>query len=435
MDRTTILDDCLARLKAGASLADCLSLYPEQAVELAPMLAAAVQLQGLSAHALSDAQRLRAKVILRETLASRSMPHAATSWLGLFGRAKGWAVAGAVALVLFAVLSVGAVAASQPGDLTYGVRVAAERAPALLLRDPVLRADAELDAADRRLTDVRNAFQSARPAAPLALEALIAGDEAVAAQASRLSEPARLQAAARVEAHAATLSLLAESAPEAHAAEALAATAARARVIAARVRAGQPGIPPPAGRPTITAPAPIRPTPTSPSVTPATTALPTPMPAETSTPTPQATRSAGAPTQTSTPDRRPLDGTREPSATRLPLATETRPGRATEIAATLTALPSRTVVPPRATSRPTQTVEPRPPTGAPSPVIETPRSERTATPGQHVTTIPRTPPPPPLATRAPVATSAPPPSTPGGGPPPTAPGPGPNPEPTRGGRP
>ena len=140
--------------------------------------------------------------------------------------------------MLFAVLSVGAVAASQPGDLTYGVRVTAERAPALLLRDPALRADAELDAADRRLTDVRNAFQSARPAAPLALEALIAGDEAVATQASRLSEPARLQAAARVEAHAATLSLLAESAPEAHAAEALTATAARARVIAEWVRGG-----------------------------------------------------------------------------------------------------------------------------------------------------------------------------------------------------
>ena len=44
MDRPTILDDCLARLKAGASIADCLSLYPGQAAQLAPMLAAAVQL-------------------------------------------------------------------------------------------------------------------------------------------------------------------------------------------------------------------------------------------------------------------------------------------------------------------------------------------------------------------------------------------------------
>ena len=259
MDRVTILDDCLARLKAGASIADCLSQYPGQAAELAPILAAAVQLQDLSGHALSDAQRLRAKVMLRETLASRLMPRAATSWLGLFGRAKSWAAAGVVALVLFAVLSAGAVAASQPGDLTYGVRVTAERAPALLLRDPARRADAELDAADRRLTDVRHAFQSARPAIPTVLEALIAGDEAAAAQASRLSEPARLQAAERVEAHAATLSLLAESASEARAAEALAAAAARARVIAARVRMGQPGIPPPpTGRPTIAAPAPVR---------------------------------------------------------------------------------------------------------------------------------------------------------------------------------
>ena len=86
MDRATILDDCLARLKAGASLADCLSLYPGQAAELAPLLAAAVQLQDLSGHALSDAQRLRAKVTLRETLASRPAPRMLAT--------HGWACSG-----------------------------------------------------------------------------------------------------------------------------------------------------------------------------------------------------------------------------------------------------------------------------------------------------------------------------------------------------
>jgi hypothetical protein len=93
MDRATILDDCLERLKAGASPADCLSLYPGQAAELAPMLAAAVQLQDFSGHALSDAQHLRAKVALREAFAARSTPHAPASWLGPFARVKGWAVA------------------------------------------------------------------------------------------------------------------------------------------------------------------------------------------------------------------------------------------------------------------------------------------------------------------------------------------------------
>ena len=179
--------------------------------------------------------------------------------------------------MLFAVLSVGAGGSqsTRRSDI-WGARHS-RTAPALLQRDPERRADAELDAADRRLTDVRHAFVSVHSNVLAALEALIAGDEAAATQASRLSEPARLQAAERVETHAATLSLLAESASEAHVAETLAAAAARTPVIADRVRAGQPGLPqPPTDRPTITAPAPIQPTPTSLSATPAATATPTP---------------------------------------------------------------------------------------------------------------------------------------------------------------
>ncbi len=43
MNLATILDDCLQRLQAGETIAGCLARYPDQAADLAPMLAAAAQ--------------------------------------------------------------------------------------------------------------------------------------------------------------------------------------------------------------------------------------------------------------------------------------------------------------------------------------------------------------------------------------------------------
>ena len=40
-----ILEDCLARIQAGASLADCLRIYPDQAAELSPLLETFLALQ------------------------------------------------------------------------------------------------------------------------------------------------------------------------------------------------------------------------------------------------------------------------------------------------------------------------------------------------------------------------------------------------------
>ncbi|MDQ1300495.1 MAG: hypothetical protein QG637_413, partial [Chloroflexota bacterium] len=343
MNIAMALDDCLTRLTRGESVADCLTRYPSQAAELAPMLTAAVQLRTLSIYQLSGAQRLRGKVALRTALAARAQPRPWLSWLSWLGsNLRSPALAAAAALFLFVALSAGAVAASQPGDLAYGVRVVIERAPALVLFDADDRAARELDIADRRLADLRNAQQGANQADPTALQALVHGDEAAATAASNLSEEQRGLVAERVETHAATLARLAAAAREEAAAVSLAHAAARASEIAARLRTP----PPQDHRPGSTGPAEVTPerrTPAPP--TPSATSHPE-LPA-TTTPTVEVTPEAtldspsGTPSPVSAPSRPPTA-----SATpRLPPPAETRSERATEIAATALARPTRTPLP------------------------------------------------------------------------------------------
>jgi|GEM_PF-833410 len=429
MNIATILDDCLARLTMGESVADCLARYPSQADELAPMLGAANQLRGLTVYQLSGAQRLRGKMALRQALAAQARPRPWFAWLGgLEWKLKSPAMAAAAALILFVALSVGAVAASQPGDLAYGARVVMERVPALVLFDPSDRAATELSIADRRLADLQNTLQRTGQANSTALQALVRGDEAAAAAAGNLSEDQRSLLAARVETHAAVLTRLAVAAQAETATHSLARAAAQARDIADRLR--RP--PPPANRPKNGGPAEGTPTlsPTSgatdrpeptPTLAPAATAT-----SEATVAPPTATPDAGrlTPSPISTPSRRPA----EDATPRLPTPAAMRRERATEVAGTAQVWPTRTPLPPPATPRraaqtpePSRqpTAEPRHPTPeprqtpAPPPAVETRRAETTAEP-------------PPTAHPGPT-------SNPGGGPPATSGPPGP--QPTRGGRP
>ena len=237
-----ILDDCLQRLQAGATVDDCLSHHAAQAAELAPMLAAAVQLQSLASYRLSAAQKLRGRVALRNTLATRRQPH---RWLPRgsgFGRVRGLALSGVAALFLFVALTISAVAASQPGDLGYPLRVVIDRVPALVQIAPAGRATAEITVAERRLSELRHHVETAGQTSITALNAVLAGDRAAADQVSGLSEPERAEIAARVAHHADALTQLAQTTAEPRAANALHTAAAEALAIAARLRTG-PSIP------------------------------------------------------------------------------------------------------------------------------------------------------------------------------------------------
>jgi hypothetical protein len=427
-----ILDDCLARLARGEAVADCLTRYPDQAAELAPMLVTAIQLRDLSAYRLSGAQQLRGRMALRRALAAQAQPRPWLAWLGwLEWKLKSPALAAAAALLLFVGLSVGAVAASQPGDLAYGARVVVERAPALVLFDSGDRAAAELNIADRRLADLQNALQRANQADPTALHALVRGDEAAAAAASSLPEDQRSRLAERVQAHAVTLARLAEAAREEAAARSLSLAAARARDIAERLRT----LPPQGNQPEGARSGEIAPETRTPAPGPTGTTVrpepPTATPAATPTveATPEAPPTGGSPTPApvAAPSRPPTERPPESATPRRPPPAETRSERATEIAGTAMARPTHTPPAPLATRRAEQTPEPsRHPTAAP----------------RHPTAEPRqTPAPPPIVEtrRAEATVESPPTAHPGptgnpGGGPPVTPGP-PEPRPTRGGRP
>jgi hypothetical protein len=233
MNLTTILDDCLQRLAAGESVAQCLARYPDAAPELAPMLAAAEQVRAFSAARLSQGQLLKAKVALREELAAQGARRAgAGSALGVSSpRWRLAPLAAILAVLLFCTVAFSTVAASQPGDLAYPVRLAVERAPVWFQFSESGRVDAELALAERRLGEVTRVGASE----PLALAALLRSHTAAVERAEGLPEEARAEVATRVAEHASELARLAERVTAPQVRVALHQAAVQAQALASRL--------------------------------------------------------------------------------------------------------------------------------------------------------------------------------------------------------
>jgi hypothetical protein len=329
-DLTGILGRCLEEIAAGETAAACLARYPEHAVELAPLLAMAGELGTLGQYRVSDAARVRAKAQLRRAASpqcdQRSTPK---GWLrpGSFLMPR---VAAGLAFTLICVLLMaGIVAASGPGDLAYGLRIAAEQIPARLAPGAEARARAELRIASHRLAELDWTMGSQDQALDeRTVSALVADVEMAAETAASLPEPERIAIAARI----------AESARSTPHAEALQLASVRAYRAAERVWAGpvSPAQPSPGllREPTITptaAPhgtsAPERtPSPNAPATA---TSLPTPTSAPSDTRNRATPHDAGD--QQATPQGRPsaTAGRSTPEATpsgRGPTATAPRPG-------------------------------------------------------------------------------------------------------------
>ena len=93
----------------------------------------------------------------------------------------------------------GIVAASGPGDLAYGLRIAAERIPARLSPDAEARVRAELGIASRRLADLDRTMRSQdQELDERTVSALLVSVETAAEMATSLSEPVRTEIAARI---------------------------------------------------------------------------------------------------------------------------------------------------------------------------------------------------------------------------------------------
>ena len=240
--RGVILADCIERLLAGETASDCLAQYGDEAAAVLPLLTAAARLHRVNTYCLTAYQRGQAKATLRAAMLShnRRTTHSGRTgpWYlrpALTGSVRGLALAGMLALTLIAVVTVTAVAASQPGDVGYPVRVVVERAPVLLKSTAAARAAAELRIADRRLLDLETRLKAGGELVPAAVEALLAGDQAVAGRATELSRAERFQAASHVAAQAATLATLAQSTRQMSARVTLEAVAAQVESLAQRL--------------------------------------------------------------------------------------------------------------------------------------------------------------------------------------------------------
>ncbi len=216
MTLPAILDDCLRRLQAGETIAACLDHYPDQASELAPLLTAAARLRPLAGQRLSDAQRAQGRAVVRAAARTQSCSCDAapqSARLGVDEEPGVWPGHGRRSrTVLVLALAGTTVLASQPGDVSYPLRVVAERAPAALQPSPAGRANAELRIADRRLDDLESHLRATRQVEAAALAALIRGDEAAARRAIDLPETQRRLVAQRIERHAAAILRLADRA-------------------------------------------------------------------------------------------------------------------------------------------------------------------------------------------------------------------------------
>lgn len=418
VDTPTLLDECLARRRAGEEVADLLARYGDQVAQLAPMLAAADRLQGLSTQRLTEAQRAATRATLRRMLVSQPTVQRTwwPDWHRILAPARGFALAGIAAMLLFVVLAATAVAASQPGEPAYRLRVLAERAPALLQIGPQARAHTELDVAERRLADLGSYLASAGRVEPIALDALLSGQEIAARQASGLPDEAqRIAVAARITAHADRLAELAAQAADSPAETALQTAARQAYALAERVRLGWSA--PDHGEPGTGPSATATPSPT-PLTTPEPRATMEDRPTATLPPSPIFTATVTAPA-TSGPTMGARSTARPEHADRTPLPPEGMHGsgsRPTSWAETATAVATPSTALPPTQARPTHEVRTPSPvaTGQPQPPQEPPTggptrpgggdAQPSATPGARATAhaetatvaVPTaTPPPPP----------------------------------------
>ncbi|MEW5938263.1 MAG: hypothetical protein AB1750_01260 [Chloroflexota bacterium] len=145
-DFDRILDDCLARMSAGAStLEDCLTRHPDHAAQLRPLLQTASRLERAGAARPSPAFKARARA--RLTLHMQAHPRRKTR-TSSFLRV---AFSAAVFLLAFLVAGSAAAQAALPGDPLYGWKLTGEQVWRATASDPLV---VDLALASRRADEM-----------------------------------------------------------------------------------------------------------------------------------------------------------------------------------------------------------------------------------------------------------------------------------------
>jgi hypothetical protein len=147
-----ILDDCLERLVGGETMERCLGSYPEQALELEPLLRTAQATREASAIAPRAEFRARARYEFRSALhdemSRKKQPR--------FVLRRGWVVALMVigSLLVSGGGTVLAAGDSMPDSPLYSVKLATERVQMALTPSPVGKAQLCAKQADRRVSEL-----------------------------------------------------------------------------------------------------------------------------------------------------------------------------------------------------------------------------------------------------------------------------------------
>lgn len=175
----TILDDCLAQLRAGSSVEACLARYPEQADDLRSLLAVAVQVQGLSVPPPDRAAMNAGRQRMIEAVRARAARQEQAGLLGLawlrwpsafstgpLSRPLVRAAATVALALLIVALSVGGlVAAAQgslPGEPLYSLKRTAETVRMALTLDPAAQQQLQSQLDHERQREVRAVLASGR---------------------------------------------------------------------------------------------------------------------------------------------------------------------------------------------------------------------------------------------------------------------------------
>ena len=156
------LEECLERIRQGASLEDALRRHPEQAAELRPLLQIALALERADFLAPSEATkaRLRTRFEGAARLRADEMRRPKTGWLN--GGLRLWttSLASVAAFVVLGSVTLWASSGSLPDQPLYGVKRAVERVQVAMASSPQEQATAYLDLADRRVDEVARLAES-----------------------------------------------------------------------------------------------------------------------------------------------------------------------------------------------------------------------------------------------------------------------------------
>ncbi len=151
-----IFNECLEAILAGKTVEECLRAYPDEAGELRPLLETSAAI-ARSISSIEPGPALKTSVMLRLDEALKERYEREQKRRPLFyGWQPKWATAVAAVLVILIIggASTAASARSQPDDLLYPVKLAAEQARLALTFSEPAKTDLRLQMAETRVNEL-----------------------------------------------------------------------------------------------------------------------------------------------------------------------------------------------------------------------------------------------------------------------------------------